>query len=160
MLRGQIRTAIRKGNTMAREKDISIWSDAIDDVLFCVPPGLRLDVLRRLVDNEVKRQQQPALQPISLDYDPGMFKHWHAEMEAKSLIVQVLTRTITNNHSPDNAARVLFREHPTGTGSGWLPDYLDGLPGVVINRKRCVAITNSNGPSKLSPFFDEEAVPS
>jgi hypothetical protein len=61
-----------------------------------------------------------------------------------SLIIQTLVRSITNSHSSDDAATILFREHRMGTGSGWLPDYLDGLPGLDVDLKRCRAISDSN----------------
>ena len=64
-------------------------------------------------------------------------------------MVQVLTRSITNNFSKEDAAKVLFREHRHGTGSGWLPDYLDGLPGIEVDRETCAAIADEVGPSKL-----------
>ena len=60
--------------------------------------------------------------------------------DVASLIIQVLTRSIVNNHSPECAAGILFQDHPRGHGSGWLLDYLDRLPGITVNRKRCVAL--------------------
>jgi hypothetical protein len=42
---------------------------------------------------------------------------------------------ITNDHSPEEAAGVLF-----APGDGMLPHYLDGLPGIKVNLKRCSAI--------------------
>ena len=65
-------------------------------------------------------------------------------------MVQVLTRSITNNFSKEDAAKVLFRRQGRdGTGSRWLPDYLDGLPGIEVDRETCAAIADEVGPSKL-----------
>jgi hypothetical protein len=30
--------------------------------------------------------------------------------------------------------------HTNGTGSGWLPDYLDGLPAIKVDLKQAAAI--------------------
>jgi hypothetical protein len=52
-------------------------------------------------------------------------------MRLKSLVVQVFTRSITNNHSPKDAAGILFARHRHGYGSGSLGDYIDDLPRKV-----------------------------
>ena len=45
-------------------------------------------------------------------------------MRLKSLLVQVLVRDITSDHSPEDARAILFVQHHYGTGSGCLRDYL------------------------------------
>jgi hypothetical protein len=77
-------------------------------------------------------------------FDPAKLKNWHAENEAVSLIIQTLVRSITNSHSSDEAAAILFREHRMGNDIGWLPDYLDGLPGLDVDLKRCRALTHGD----------------
>ena len=134
----------------AGERTTAVWFKALENVLFCVPPAVRLEVLHRLVAREIERIEKP-IRLISVgDFDPAMFENWHAVKEAASLIIQVLVRSITNNHSPNDAAKVLFREHRRGTGSGWLPDYLDGLPGITVDLKRCEVISNTCGRSLLT----------
>jgi hypothetical protein len=134
----------------AKERNISVWFEALENVLFCVPPAFRLEVLRRLMASETERQEKP-IQFLSFsDLELIDFTNRHAAEEAVSLIIQVLVRSITSDHSPDDAAKVLFREHRMGTGSGWLPDYLNGLPGVRVNLKRCRTISASNGKSELA----------
>jgi hypothetical protein len=133
------------------DEHVAVWFAALEDVLFCVPRDFRLEALRRLISSEEERQSADSLRVWTVsDFDPAEFKFWHAEKEAASLIIQVLVRSITNNHSKDDAARVLFREHRMGTGSGWLPDYLDGLPGITVDLKRCQAIADANGKSELA----------
>jgi hypothetical protein len=133
------------------DENVAVWSAALEDVLFCVPRNLRLEALRRLISSEEERQSAGPLRFWTVaDLDAAEFKYWHAEKEAASLIIQVLVRSITNNHSEADAARVLFREHRGGTGSGWLPDYLDGLPGITVDLKRCQAIADANGKSELA----------
>lgn|SRR5262249_29913502 len=63
------------------------------------------------------------------DNTPGL-RHWNAIMRLRSLVVQVFVRRIRNNHSPKDAAQILFARHPHGSGSGELRDYLEGLPGL------------------------------
>ncbi len=67
-------------------------------------------------------------------------------------MVQSLVRFITNNHAPERAAAILFREHRApgfhGTGSGFLPDYLDGLPGLTVDHGRCIKIAEAEEAGK------------
>ena len=56
-------------------------------------------------------------------------RHWNDIMRLKSAVVYTFLRDITNNHSPEDAARLLFREHRFVPGSGWLPAF---APTVVI----------------------------
>jgi hypothetical protein len=130
------------------EQDVSTWVGAIELATFCVPPKLRLEVLCRLLDNESERHDRIITR---YNFDPAKLKNWHAENEAVSLIIQTLVRSITNSHSSDDAATILFREHRMGTGSGWLPDDLNGLPGLDVDLKRCRAISDSTAGSKLTP---------
>src|SRR6267142_1800605 len=50
-------------------------------------------------------------------------RHWNDIMRLKSAVVYTFLRDITNNHSPEDAARLLFREHRFVPGSGWLPAF-------------------------------------
>src|SRR2546421_4032309 len=129
------------------KQDVSTWVGAIELAIFCVPPKIRLEVLRRLIDNESERHDRIITR---YNFDPAKLKNWHSENEAVSLIIQTLVRSITNSHSSADAAMILFREHGMGTGSGWLPDDLDGLPGLNVDLKRCRAISDSNDGSKLT----------
>jgi hypothetical protein len=49
-------------------------------------------------------------------------------MRLRSLVVQVFTRRISNNHSKPDAAAILFARHPYGHGSQYLGDYLPPEP--------------------------------
>jgi hypothetical protein len=146
---------------MPTEKQIGeIWTDVLDDVLtYCVPEQVRERVLSALVGLEVKRRNGPRFRCITgaeLAKMP-VNKNYHAEKEATSLIIQVLTRSITNYFSKEEGAKILFRDHyGFGTGSGWLPDYLDGLPGIRVDKKACVKISDSAGPSRLHSDDDNE----
>ena len=143
------------GATIGRA--IEIWTEVLDDALHCVPREIREQVLSALLLARERAREPIQIVRVS-ECDAGDFKNYHAEKEAVSLMVQVLTRSITNNFSKDDAAKVLFREHRNGTGSGWLPDYLDGLPGIKVNRNKCAAIADAAGPSKLREKASEEPV--
>jgi hypothetical protein len=71
-------------------------------------------------------------------------KRRRAEMRFKSLVIQVLTRDITNDHRAEGAARILFMQHENGNGSGWLPDYLDGLPAIKVDQKKAASLSENH----------------
>ena len=49
------------------------------------------------------------------------FADYRAKKEVYALMVQIMVRSIANNHSPEMAAALMFRDqHGYGTGSGWL----------------------------------------
>ena len=136
---------------MTTDQQAFAWFKALNNILeSCVPNSVRLDVLRRLTDDEIERQKKAGELQIytaaEFVNDPKFREYlkYHGEvMEAYSIIIQVLTRLITNNHSPEDAAKILFREHRRGTGSRWLPDYLDNLPGIEVDRKLCLQIAET-----------------
>ncbi len=145
-----------------KRKAIVIWREAIEDALFCVPPSIRGEVLAELMEKEKERAARDPLtaftfltvadlvKPCESD---GLFNHI---AEATSLIVQVLVRSITNSHSAEDAAKILFREHRHGTGGRWLPAYLRDLPGIRIDIKKAAKISDENGKTKLLFEFSEE----
>ena len=42
------------------DRTVAIWSGALEDALFCIPPDNRLAVLQKLVDDEIARRKQPS----------------------------------------------------------------------------------------------------
>jgi hypothetical protein len=126
------------------DQAIEIWSKALGNALRCVPPEIREQVLNALLEEE--RRQLKVMGAEEFKWDAEDSRKYLATKKAVSVMVQVLTRSITNNFSKENAARLLFREHLNGTGSGWLPDYLDGLPGITVDRKKCAAIADGESP--------------
>jgi hypothetical protein len=130
-----------------------IWTEALKEVSRCVPHEVREQVLTALLEKERARarEREPGLTFIDFsnwDSVPAALER-RAKKEAVSLLIQVLTRWITRDHSKEEAARILFREHRHGRGSGWLPDHLDGMPGIAVDRKRCADIASSAGRSML-----------
>ena len=132
------------------DQAIEIWAEALQDVLrACLPHELRLRVLTEMLERE--RVEKP-FRIIGIDELMAMqFADYRGKKEVLALLIQIATRTIVNNHDPPpTAAALLFRDHyGRGTGSGWLCDYLDGLPGIVVDLKQCAEISDSAGPSRL-----------
>jgi hypothetical protein len=140
--------------------EIDGWRKALALALNCIPATLRADVLAQLL----AEQEAPAEEWDASDLIAGgeirPFKTFDAsswegvplppprgpQMAAASAMAQVLVRSITNTHSKQAAAAILFRQHRCGAGSGWLPDYLDGLPGITVDR------------AKAAEFADDEAL--
>jgi len=134
--------------------EIDGWRKALALALDCIPATLRADVLAQLLaEQQAKAEARDASELIAAG-EIRPFKTFNAanwegvplppprgpEMAAASVMVQTLVRSIANSHSKQGAAAILFREHRRGAGSGWLPDYLDGLPGITVNRDKCVQI--------------------
>lgn len=134
---------------------IEIWAEALHDVLkTCLPYELRLQVLNEMLERD--REHKP-FRIISVTELMAMeFAPYREKKEALALLVQIMVRSITNNHSPETAAGILFRDHyGYGTGSGWLPDYLDSLPGFTVNIEQCAAISKAAGPGRLRKAMAE-----
>jgi hypothetical protein len=114
-------------------ENVEAWAEVVADLLYHVPPDKRPAVLELATKNEqaeaLEREANGGftLIPFSNSNDwmnePGM-RHCNAIMRIKSLLVQVFVRDIANNHSSQDAASILFAEHPHGTGSRLLEDYL------------------------------------
>jgi hypothetical protein len=124
---------------MTDAEKLIVWREAIQRALYCVPFEHREEVLRQLTAKHAAGLAGPRFKVFSFEKLTAPSETdgiWNPIMRASSLIVQVLVRTITSNHSPERASAILFREHREGTGSGWLPDYLDGLPGITVDRER------------------------
>jgi hypothetical protein len=112
-------------------ENIEAWAEVIGDILFHVPAWHRAAVLALATKNEEAEQQERAkhggirvlcLSELNVD-KPGM-RHWNAIMRLKSLLVQIFVRDISNDHSEQDAARILYSRQPYGNGSGELLDYL------------------------------------
>ena len=123
-----------KSKTDKDIENVEAWAEVVADLLYHVPPNKRPDVLELATKNE----QAEALEreatggftlmvfsDVSDDLmnEPGI-RHGNAITRLKSLLIQVFVRDITNNHSAQDAAQILFAEHPHGTGSRLLEDYL------------------------------------
>jgi hypothetical protein len=127
---------------MTSQNDVIIWREAMQKALECVPFDLRNEVLRQISDKQ-KANAKSRFKVISLgELQPTDSDDlWNPIARATSVMVQRLVRFIRNNHSPQRAAGILFREHRSepfrGTGSGFLPDYLDGLPGIAVDHDKC-----------------------
>jgi hypothetical protein len=138
---------------MTDDPKIDGWHKALAMALACVPFETRGEVLRRLAgEHEARLSQRQQLEAGEITpFKTVCASEWAGKplaprgpmMAATSIMVQILVRAIRNGHSPERASAILFREHRNGTGSGWLPDYLDGLPGITVDRDRCIKIASA-----------------
>jgi hypothetical protein len=116
-------------------ENVEAWAEIIEDMLHLMPAENRIKVLRLALQKEeaeVKDREKNGLyrvvafDEISMN-SPGLM-HWNAIMRLKSLIVQIFVRNITNDHSREEAGRILFTNHRYGHGSRSLSEYIDDLP--------------------------------
>ena len=133
-------------------ENVEAWAEVFKAVLYLVPMDRRAAVLALATKNEnaerkERERSEGALEYVDIskwdDSAPGL-RHWNAIMRLMSLVVQVLVRRIRNNHSPKDAAQILFARHPHGSGSGELRDYLEGLPGPTSDSR---GRQDSGGPA-------------
>jgi len=139
--------------TCDEDKEIMVTAKVIEDLLFLVAPSKRIEVLKQAVANEEAassgRHEIGGLEVWTIADLPATracpgWRYWNSIMRFKSLIIQVFLRNITNSHSKEDAAKILFMGHSNGTGSGWLPDYLDGLPAIKVDLEKAAAIAQLN----------------
>jgi hypothetical protein len=130
------------------DKEVVIAATVIEDLLFLVAPSKRIEVLEAVANEEAasrKRHASCGLEVWTIadlpetQAGPG-WRYSNSIMQFKSLIIQVFLSNITNNHSREDAAKILLMGHRNGTGSGWLPDYLDGLPAIKVDLEKAAAI--------------------
>jgi hypothetical protein len=122
----------------ATEKDIQnveAWAEVVEDLLYLVPTDKRAAVLALATEKErqeqKKRDESGGLIIMNAaELANATFPHWNVIMRLKALLIQVLVRNITNNHSKEDAAAILFAHQRYGNGSGYLLDYLEDLPGL------------------------------
>ena len=102
--------------------NVEAWAEVVEDLLHLVPEDQRAEVLALASKNEAakakKREANGGLivyyaADIDWKNSPG-FRHLGAITRLKSLTVPVFVRDITNNHSPEDAAQILFVEHRHG----------------------------------------------
>jgi hypothetical protein len=117
-------------------KNISAWAEIVIDMLWLVPRELHEDVLKLAIERaaDQKRADENGL----ISWTPADTKNWlqspgiksyGAIMRLKALLIQVFVRNITNSHSAEDAAKLLFARQRYGTGSGELRDYVGDLVG-------------------------------
>jgi hypothetical protein len=115
-------------------ENVEAWAEVIEDVLFRVSSKQRAQVLALVTAKEQQARKDRETNPLGImswaeirNMDTPGLRHWNAIMRLKSLVVQAFVRDITIDHSPQDAARILFAGHPHGTGSGLLEDYLPSV---------------------------------
>jgi hypothetical protein len=118
------------------------------------PPDKRAAVLALATANEdaearERKENAGRLRFMKFDEinsDAPCHRYWNRIMRLKAAVVYTFTRDITNDHSAQDAALILFKQqrevdasgvviHPTVPGSGYILEYLDGLPGIKVDYK-------------------------
>jgi hypothetical protein len=148
----------------ALKRDVIVWREALSEAILCIPGPIRGEVLHELAERQKQAEAQAGQLRVwtiadmraeadheneewNAGQDAGMPPPRDARIaEAVAIMVQVLVRAIINRHSKKRAAEILFRQHRHGAGSGWLPDYLDGLPGIRIDRSVAARLANPEAP--------------
>jgi hypothetical protein len=114
--------------------NVEAWAEIIEDMLARAPADERMKILHLAVQKEqaaIKdRERNGGLRAIDMSkWDPASIpRRQDAISRLKSLVVQVFARDITSDHSPSDAAGILFSYHIAGLGSRYLSDYIDDLP--------------------------------
>jgi hypothetical protein len=67
------------------------------------------------------------------ELDPAM-RNWNQVMRLKAALAYAFIRTVTNNHAPDVAEKMLFKTNHGISGSGWLLDYI----GDMLRSQKCI----------------------
>jgi hypothetical protein len=121
-----------KRRTAENEADIEN-TEIFYDILRLIP-GDHAELLALVTKNENERTEKakggglPVFDASEISLDTPGIRHWNAIMRLRSVVVQVFTRRIANNHSRPDAAAILFALHPYGHGSRCLGDYLPPEP--------------------------------
>jgi hypothetical protein len=117
------------------DAEIETAAAVIEDLLFLMPPEKRAAVLAKATQTEAKerieQEKNGGLNFIRFDNDEWMqspgIRYWHDIMRFKAQVIYTFTRNITNNHSKEDAAKLLFSQQRNCSGSGYLEQYLDGV---------------------------------
>lgn len=112
--------------------NVQAWAELLEDAMHVVPEEIRAEVLKRTLAMWEKRvakyaENGPWMTATQLLEDVDT-THFQTSVRLKGLVIQVLVRDVTIDHSPQDAAKILFSEHPCGRGSRLLGDYIDDLP--------------------------------
>ena len=133
----------------AADSETEAWAVVVRSLLRLVPADKRTPVLQIAAQEQAEADRDRAsgklLKRFTLDdaflESPG-FRHWDLIMRLKSAVVYTFIRNIVGHHSPEDAARLLFKNHRRVPGSGWLPDYLARLPAIRIDRDEAARISD------------------
>ena len=121
---------------MTVDDETEVASYVIGDLLFLVAPAKRAAVLARAIENQRRQDDEAAkaapglprysFNSVEWENSPRR-RYWSGIMRFKARVVYTFTRNITNNHSPKEAARILFSDQSNVGGNGRLKDYLENI---------------------------------
>jgi hypothetical protein len=114
--------------THDEDAETAVAAAAIEDLLYLVPAKKRAAARK---DREKHGEfRMMSFAEIGFDTSPGL-RYWNEIMQFKARAICTFVRDITNNHSAEDASRLLFRRQPDVSGSGYLEEYIDDLPREV-----------------------------
>jgi hypothetical protein len=120
-----------------------VAAEVIADLLYLIEPEKRLAALAIATKAEEAEQRKPGFEILDMGEIAALsqkeMRYWHGRIRFKARVICAFVRNIRNNHSPKDAARLLFQHQPNVPGSGYLRDYLDGLEG------HCETIVSAGG---------------
>jgi hypothetical protein len=116
--------------------NVAAWAEVVKDIMYIMPEKLRIPILTLAIETEeAERPVRNFDKPIHF-VSSDRLRYRHSIMRLRSLVIQVFTCHIVNNHSPEEATKILLAHHRHGHGSGDLSDYLRNiLPGLRQARK-------------------------
>jgi hypothetical protein len=134
-----------EGETDEDMANAEAWAEVILAVMFPIPMDMRLAILaivqRELEEKVAELGANGGLVLRTIvpgEYEKSRcFRHHGAIKRLISLVIQVLVRRITNNNSPQDAAKLLFAYHRHGHGSGQLLDYLERPQSIAKTAHIC-----------------------
>jgi hypothetical protein len=118
-----------EGAKMGEDAEIEIAARVIEDLLYRVAPEKRAAAIARAAEVEqASRERWSRGSMRASDMGDDWMRYWHDVQSFKARVAYTFIRSIRNNHSPDDAATILFGMQGGCPGSGCLSDYIDDLP--------------------------------
>jgi len=158
----------RQSEDLEDVENVEAWAKVFEEVLRLVPENHRAAVLALVNKNEEaerkeRGQSRGTLKFVDMskwdDNTPGL-RHWNAIMRLRSLVVQVFVRKITNNHSKEDAARILFCSASAWERIGRVARLLGRAAGITPELRR-YCITCKSPPNipwrSRSKTFDNKS---
>jgi hypothetical protein len=113
---------------MTEDAEIEVVAETVENLLHLLPMNMRAQVLARATEKQAKREQErPVFTSCSWVEPCSSQLYWHDIMQFKAKVAYTFIRSVTNNHSPEDASRILFSRQWPAPGSGYLSEYLRNL---------------------------------
>jgi hypothetical protein len=112
------------------------WAEVVGDLLHLASTDQRVAILELALEKERKEAAERAkaggFVVHCLDEESwnkylksAAHRHWNNIMLIEAVAAYTFIRHVTNNNSPQDARKLLFRYHHEAPGSGYLDEYLE-----------------------------------